>query len=112
MMSFLACTSRVILKPKPIFKCIHYNKSNSECGIIPEQMHLHGITFTTWKKLSISCKGYNVNLQTAVVCCKMPQTNSIRSLSGIKVLSKCEINPPSGFKSTAFTSNILHRVQC
>ena len=33
---------------------------------MPDKCILHGITFTTWKKLSISCKGYNVNLQTAV----------------------------------------------
>ena len=31
-------------------------------ALYAQQMHLHGITFTTWKKLSISCKGYNVNL--------------------------------------------------
>ena len=43
---------------------------------------------------------------------KLPQINSVRGLSGIKVISKCEFNLTSGFQSTAFTSNILHMVQC
>ena len=29
-----------------------------------------------------------------------------------KAISKCEVNPTSGFQATAFTSNILYRVQC
>ena len=43
-------------------------------------------------------------------------TNAIymgsQSLLGSKALSKCEVNLTSGFQATAFTSNILHRVQC
>ena len=36
---------------------------------------------------------------------KMPQINSIKGLSGIKVISKCDVNPTSGFQDIAFTSN-------
>ena len=32
-------------------------------------------------------------------------------LSGIKAISKCEVNLTKGFQSTTFTSNILYRVQ-
>ena len=43
-------------------------------------------------------------------------TNAINigshSLLESKAISKCEINPTSGFQAAAFTSNILHRVQC
>ena len=57
----------------------------------------------------ISCKGYNVNLETAVVAilvfCRMSHINSIQGLSGIKAISKCEVNPTSGFQDIAFTSN-------
>ena len=35
----------------------------------------------------------------------MTQINSIRGLSGIKVISKCDLNPTSGFQDIAFTSN-------
>ena len=42
----------------------------------------------------------------------MPQINSVRGLSDIKAISKCEVNLRSGFQDTAFTSNILYRVQC
>ena len=35
----------------------------------------------------------------------MPQINSIRGLSSIKAISKCEVNPTSGFQDIAFTSN-------
>ena len=56
----------------------------------------------------ISCKGYNVNLETAVVAilvfCRMSHINSIQGLSGIKAISKCEVNPTSGFQDIAFTS--------
>ena len=43
-------------------------------------------------------------------------TNAIymgsHSLLGSKALSKCEVNPTSGFQATIFTSDILHRAQC
>ena len=42
----------------------------------------------------------------------MPQINSFRGLSSIKAISKCEVNLTSDFQATAFTNNILHRVQC
>ena len=42
----------------------------------------------------------------------MPQINSIQGLSGIKAISKYEVNPTGGIKSTLFTSNILYIVQC
>ena len=38
----------------------------------------------------------------------MPQVNSIRGLSGIKAISKYEVDLTRGFQATAFTSNILH----
>ena len=60
--------------------------------------------------------GYNVNLPTAVAAILFfvegPQINSVRGLTGIKVKSRCEVNQTSGFQDIAFTSNILHRVQC
>ena len=59
---------------------------------------------------AISCIGYNVNLQTTVVAILIfiECPKSIAS----KVLSKCEVNLTSHFQATAFTNNILHRVQC
>ena len=66
--------------------------------------------FKTSRSQAISCIGYNVNLQTAVAAIlgffrKMPQINSVRGLSGIKAISKCEVNLTSGFQDIAFTSN-------
>ena len=59
---------------------------------------------------AISRIGYNVNLQTAVaailIFIECPKS------IGSEVLSKCEVNPTSGFQAPAFTSNILYRVQC
>ena len=50
-----------------------------------------------------------VNLQTAMaailVFVEYPQINSVRGLSGIKAISKCEVNLTSGFQDIAFTSN-------
>ena len=37
--------------------------------------------------------------------CRMPQINSVRGLSGIKAISKCEANQISSFQDIAFTSN-------
>ena len=55
-------------------------------------------------KLSISCKGYNVNLQTAVaailVFVKCPKSIASEVLVVLlKAVSKCEVNPTSGFQS-------------
>ena len=59
---------------------------------------------------AISCIGYNVNLQIAVaaILIFIECPKSIAS----EVLSKYEVNPPSGFQATAFTSNILYRIKC
>ena len=35
----------------------------------------------------------------------MPQINSVRGLSSIKTISKCEVNPTRSFQDIAFTSN-------
>ena len=53
---------------------------------------------------TISCIGYNVNHQTAVAAIMV-------FVEYPKSISKCEVNPTSGFHYTAFTSNFLHRVQ-
>ena len=37
--------------------------------------------------------------------CRIPTINSVRGLSGIKAILKCEVNPTSGFQDIAFTSN-------
>ena len=66
---------------------------------------------------AISRIGYNVKLQTVVVAilvfveCPKSIVSEL-GLSGIKAISKCEVNPTSGFQDIAFTSTILHRVQC
>ena len=67
---------------------------------------------------AISCIRYNVNLQTGMVAIlilvEFPKSIAFdRGLSGIKVISKCEVNPTSTFQlATAFTHNILYRVKC
>ena len=43
---------------------------------------------------------------------RMPQINTVRGITGIKTISKCEVNPTCGFQATAFTSKSLHRIQC
>ena len=37
---------------------------------------------------------------------------TVPTLSSIKAVLKCQVNPTSRFQTIAFTSNILHRVQC
>ena len=39
------------------------------------------------------------------------QFNNLKDY-GTKAISKCEVNPTSGFQATTFSNNILHRVQC
>ena len=41
-----------------------------------------------------------------------PKSNSVSGITDIKTISKCKVNQTSGLQATAFTSNILHRVQC
>ena len=71
--------------------------------------HIHylevAIKIMYWLQcLSSNCCGGHLGFH------KMPQINSVRGLSGIKVIYKCKFNPTCGFQSTAFTSNILYRV--
>ena len=62
---------------------------------------------------------FKISRSQAINCCgghlgfgRMPQINSVQGLSSIQAISKYEVNPTSGFQDIAFTSNILHRVQC
>ena len=52
------------------------------------------------------------NTECGIIRPKIAIYMGSHSLLGSKALSKCEVNPTSGFQATAFTSNILHRVQC
>ena len=87
-----------------------------ECpkSIVSEVLVVFEVNLTRIIKLprsqEISCIGYNVYLRTAVtailIFIECPKA------IGSEFLSKCEGNPTSGFQATAFTSNILYRVQC
>ena len=55
-------------------------------------------------------QGSNINLQTAVVAIFI-FVECPKSIAS-EVLSKCEVYQTSGFQATAFTNNILYRVQC
>ena len=61
-------------------------------------------------------QGQNIFNKSNTECGIIRPTNAIymgsHSLLGSKALSKCEVNPTSSFQATAFTSNILLRVQC
>ena len=97
------------------------NKSNTECGIIRLTN-----TIYTWDQIhymevrpyqnvkSIRQAVFKISRSQAINCCgghlgfrRMPQINSVRGLSSIKAISKCEVNPTSGFQDIAFTSNKL-----
>ena len=62
--------------------------------------------FKIWRSQAINCCGGHLDFR------RMPQINSVRGLSSIKAIPKCEVNLRSGFQDIVFTSNILHRVQC
>ena len=65
--------------------------------------------FSSYRVHKISCIVYSVNFQTAVaaILIFVECPKSIAS-----AISKCEVNQTSGFQATAFTSNIMYRVQC
>ena len=62
--------------------------------------------FKISRSQTINCCGGNLGFG------RMPKINSVRGLSSIKAISKCEVNLTSAFQDIVFTSNILHRVQC
>ena len=62
--------------------------------------------FNLSRSQAIFCIGYNVNHLTDGFR-RTPQINSVRGHSGIKAISKCEVNLTNAFQDIAFTSNIL-----
>ena len=55
--------------------------------------------FKISRSQAINCYGGHLGFR------RMPKINSVRGLSSIKAISKCEVNPTSGFQDIAFTSN-------
>ena len=93
-------------------KCLKSISSEVLVVLKPYQ-NLKSIRQTVFKlqrSQAISCIRYNVNLQTAVVAIFI-YVECPKSIAS-QVLSKCEVYLTSGFQATAFTSNILYRVQC
>ena len=61
------------------------------------------VVFKLPRSQTISCIGYNVNLQTDVAAILM--INSFRGFSNIKAITKYEVNQINGFRDIVFKSN-------